>query len=292
MSDKPIHIKFRNQHNPYAGFDMIKLDELFQRQGLNHSPYQLHLVEFYMIILVEAGQGFHTIDFIDYEYEKGTLLTIRKDQIHKFVKSKTGKGTLLLFRDDFLASYLEKLEALKSLRLFNEFLGAPKIQLTEKEQNEICNSVARIETEYFDVNDEYSLGIIRSELHILIAKLYRIKSRNNRIANNRKYLSEFIEFQNLVEKHATEYKKVKDYARMMGISTKTINTITKTIVNKSAKVFVDDICTQQIKRLLINTDLSVKEIAYSSGFEETTNFFKYFKRQTSLTPEQFRGNFQ
>ena len=60
------------------------------------------------------------------------------------------------------------------------------------------------------------------------------------------------------------------------------------LVNKSEKAFVDEISTKQIKRLLINTKLSIKEIAYQSGFEETTNFYKYFKRQTQVTPEQFR----
>ena len=67
------------------------------------------------------------------------------------------------------------------------------------------------------------------------------------------------------------------------------NTVTKSIVNKSTKQFIDEINTKLIKRLLINTKLSVKEIAYQSGFEETTNFYKYFKRQTQTTPEQFRA---
>lgn len=291
MIDDPIHIKFHNNRNPLAKFDIIQLQELFARQDLDHSPYQHHLVEFYMILQIEKGKGVHTIDFRDYELEKGTLLTIRKDQIQRFHKSKTIKGKLLLFTDEFLVSYLEKLEALKSLQLFNEILGVPKIQLLEKESKSILNLVERINEEYFQMNDDYSLGIIRSELHILIAKLFRIKSKRNQLIVNRKYLSEFIEFQNLVEKHATEYSKVKDYAQLIGVSTKTLNTVTKHIVNKSAKEFIDDICTKQIKRLLINTELSIKEIAHASGFEESTNFFKYFKRQTQLTPEQFRSTF-
>lgn len=290
--EDPIHIKFKNQQNPQAEFDLIKLDQIFNAKGMDHSPFQLHLVEFYLIILIEEGQGLHTIDFKEYKYKKGTILTIRKDQIHRFQKNNSVKGTLLLFTDDFLVSYLEKLEALKSLQLFNEVLSVPKIQLTHKELNEITSLIERIRTEYLKVNDHYSLGIIRSELHILIAKLYRIKSQRNPIIGNRKYLSEFIDLQNLVEKHANKYTKVMDYAEMMGISTKTLNTITKHIVNKSAKEFVDDICTKQIKRLLINTELSVKEIAYASGFVETTNFYKYFKRQTKFTPEQFRSSFQ
>lgn len=292
MKETPKQIKFHNSQNPKAEFDILKLEDLFKRNDLDHSLFQLHLVNFYMVILIEKGKGSHTIDFIDYPYQKGTLITIRKDQIHKFIDNKTVKGVLLLFTEEFLLSYLEKLEALKSLQLFNELLGVPKIQLSNTELLEIASLVERLKKEYFQLNDNYSLGIIRSELHILLAKLYRIKSSSNQMISNRKYLSEFIEFQKLVENKVVKCKKVKDYAKMMGVSTKTLNTITKNIVNKSAKEFIDDICTNQIKRLLINTEASIKEVAYASGFEETTNFYKYFKRQINLTPEQFRLTFR
>ncbi len=287
-----LHIKFQNHQNPNAEFDVFKLEELFNRENLNHSPFHQHLVEFYIIILIEKGKGFHNIDFIDYEYKNGTLLTIRKDQIHKFIKNDSVKGTLLLFTDEFLVSYLEKLEALKSLQLFNEILGVPKIQLSADELDKIYSLIDRIKEEYFNINDDYSLGIIRSELHILITTLFRIKSNNNQIFSKKKYLSEFIAFQNIVEQQVTKITKVKDYAKLLGLSTKTLNTITKNIVNLSAKEFIDDICNKQIKRLLINTELSIKEVAYKSGFEETTNFYKYFKRHTQLTPEQFRNSFR
>ncbi len=126
----------------------------------------------------------------------------------------------------------------------------------------------------------------------LVSKLHRIKSIKNQINFNRKYLPEFVKLQKLIEEHAPQNSKVMDYARMMGKSTKTLNNITQTIINKTAKEFIDEICAVQIKRILINTDLSIKEIAFELGFEETTNFYKYFKRQTQLTPEQFRFNFR
>lgn len=289
MTQNPIHIKFQNQQNPDATFDMIDLNEMFHRKDLKHSPFELHLVEFYLILVIEEGEGKHTIDFTEYSYKKNTLLTIRKDQIHKFFKNNKVKGTMLLFTDEFLVSYLEKLEALKSLQLFNEVLAVPKIQLSESESIEVLSIVKRINEEYFHRNDDYSFGVIRSELHILIAKLFRIKSKQHQLAPSRKYLSAFMKLQNLVEQHASKYNQVNYYAVMMGLSTKTLNTITQTIVHKTAKAFIDDICTKQIKRLLINTELSVKEIAYSSGFDEATNFYKYFKRQTQMTPEEFRS---
>lgn len=286
--DLPIHIKFRNSQNPSATFDLLKLKDLFSRAYVDHSPYDLHLVEFYIILFIEKGKGKHTIDFKTYDYNEGSVLTIRKDQIHRFHKNDSVVGSALLCTDDFLISYLEKLEALKSLHLFNEVLADPKIQLSKTVATEVSEIIQRISLEYFKVQDAYSLGIIRSELHILITKLYRIKFKRSNLSDDKKYLSEFISLQNLVEEKVTTTNKVKDYAQMLGVSTKTLNNICRAIVNKTAKEFIDDICTNQIKRLLINTSLSIKEIAYATGFEETTNFYKYFKRQLNLTPEQFR----
>lgn len=288
MKEKTKNIAFRNQQNPNSQFDIIRLENLFLKKDKGHSPELLHRVKFYIILFIEEGVGNHTIDFTEYSCTKGTLLTIRKDQIHKFFKGTNLKGSLLLFTDEFLVSYLDETEVHKTVLLFNELLGVPKLQLQNIEFIQIKESIHRINDEYFNVNDEHSLGIIRSELHILITKLFRIKAQKEGIAFEKKYLKEFLSLQLLVEENVVKTTKVQDFARMMGLSTKTLNTITKHIVHQSAKEFVDEIATQQIKRLLINTDLSIKEIAYRSGFEETTNFYKYFKRQTKTTPEQFR----
>ena len=248
MEEKPFKVKFRNKINPDSTFDLLKLEELIQRKSLSHDTGKLHKVEFFVILFILEGQGYHTIDFTDYKYEKGTLLTIRKDQIQKFFKDSSTKGYLLLFTDDFLVSYLEKLEAQKSLQLFNELVGVPKIQLSQHEFEEIKSIVKRIEKEYFAEGDDYTLDIIRSELHILTTKLYRIKSKNNQVVVNKKYLPEFIELQKLVEDNVNHSTKTSDYARMMGVSTKTLNAISKSIVNKTAKEFIDEIATKQIKR--------------------------------------------
>lgn len=288
MKKEPIHIKFQNQQNSNAQFDIFRLEDLLQRTDLNHSIFINHNVEFYILLFFEDGEGKHSIDFIDYQCTKGTLIAIRKNQIQKFFKKHTLRGRLLLFTDDFLVSYFEEMEAHKTILLFNDFLGSPKLQLPEFDFLSISQIIDRIEDEYFKVNDKHSLSIIRSELHILITKLFRTKAISEKINYERKYLQEFILFQQLIESNVEKTTRVRDFAQMMGLSTKTLNTITKSIVHKTAKELIDEICIKKIKRLLINTELSVKEIAYRSGFPETTNFYKYFKRNTQNTPEKFR----
>lgn len=64
--------------------------------------------------------------------------------------------------------------------LFNELLSIPKIQLGNKELVILQNSIKRIEHEYFSMKDNHSLSIIRSELHIIITKLFRIKKKERK----------------------------------------------------------------------------------------------------------------
>lgn len=288
MADKIEHIEFKNQTNPKSYFEVIQLEELLQRK-LEHDIFKNHIVQFYIILLITKGQGRHNIDFTDYTYEKGTTLLIRKDQIHRFFQSASVEGYLLIFTEEFIVSHLNKLEALKAFQLFNELLSFPKIQLNVA-TDEFSNFAALVRQMKFEYGfmDEYSIGITRSALHMMITKLFRIKSKMGLFSSKKKYLEEFLEFQKLVEENCFDTKKVKDYARNMGCSTKTLNNIVQLVVNKSAKTFIDEIAIMQIKRLLISTNQSIKEIAYSTGFDDPTNFFKYFKKYIGSSPEAFR----
>ena len=194
--------------------------------------------------------------------------------------------------EEFVVSHLNELEALKSLQLFNELLSNPKIGLSETAFSDFISLIKHIEYEYFHSKDEFSLGIIRSTMHILITYLFRIKSKNEQVLIEKKYLPQFTAFQALVEENCFKTKKVKDYAHKLGISTRTLNTIVNSIVNQSAKTLIDEIVITQIKRLLINSNLSVKEIAFTAGFDEPSNLFRFFKKYTQVSPEAFRkGHF-
>ena len=286
--DRPKKIKFRNSFQPGAKFDLLRLEELFTRTFSDHDSEELHKIDFFIVLLITKGHGVHTIDFTEYPYTEGSLLTIGKDQLHRFHKKKGVEGYLLLFTDDFLVSYLEGLEARKTMQLFNELLGHPMLQIPKADRPEVLGSIQRIEHEYRTVADSHSTSIIRSELHILVSKLFRIKSKGELMVADSKYLPEFIRFQDLVESNILNKSRVNTYAQMMGVSSKTLNNITQAVVKQTAKEVIDAIWMTQIKRLLINTPLSVKQVALTMGFEETSNFYKYFKRHAGMTPESFR----
>ena len=284
---KVPEIYFENQQNPKSFFDIVKVEDLLQKD-LDHDICKNHLVKFYIIFFAYAGQGYHTIDFTDFKYKKGTVLLVRKDQIHSFFRSPNVKGYLLVFTEEFIISHLNNLEASKAMQLFNDSLSFPKIEFNdEKEFADFTVLIKHLEMEYH-IKDSFSIGITRSVLHIAITKLFRIKAKNGDFVERKKYMTQFLAFQKLVEEECFKSKKVQYYAKALGVSAKTLNNIVNSVVNKSAKAFIDDRTMLQIKRQLIGTEYSIKEIAYISGFSDPTNFFKYFKKFSGNSPEVFR----
>lgn len=287
MKNKLPKVNFENQDDPNSFFDVVKIEDLLQRD-LVHDISENHLVKFYIIFFVYEGEGSHSIDFINYKYHKGTVLLIRKDQIHKFFRSSNVKGFLLVFTEEFIISHLNQLEASKSMQLFNDSLSYPKIEFSNQDEfTDFTVLLKHLELEY-SVKDGFSIGITRSVLHIVITKLFRIKSKQGYSAERKKYLPQFLAFQELVEENCFKSRKVMYYAKRLGVSTKTLNNISNNVVNDSAKSFIDEKTIMQIKRLLIATDDSIKEISYTVGFSDSTNFFKYFKKFSGCSPEVFR----
>jgi AraC family transcriptional activator of pobA len=280
------YISFKNKRKD-SQFDLLSFKDLMGREDMADILFNFQQIDFYMLLFITEGQGLHTIDFTEFPFHEGSILSIRKDQIHKFHRSNAD-GFLLLFTKEYLIQFIEKSEVLRSLQLFNELISDPKVELNNEQFLDFKSLITNIKIEYKDLKDEHSLSIIRSLLHILVRKIFRIKFHENDEVWGKKYLEQFSQFQNLVEKQCFTSTKVADYASQMAVSTKTLNNITNHIVNKSAKTFINEILLTQIKRFLINTNLTVQEIGYETGFTDPSNLFKFFKRVAQVTPEEFR----
>jgi AraC-like DNA-binding protein len=57
---------------------------------------------------------------------------------------------------------------------------------------------------------------------------------------------------------------------------------------KSTKQLIDERVVVEQKRLLVHTEISVKELAERTGFDEPTNLVKFFRHHTGQTPTEFR----
>ncbi|MHA6247602.1 helix-turn-helix domain-containing protein [Pontibacter sp. CAU 1760] len=74
----------------------------------------------------------------------------------------------------------------------------------------------------------------------------------------------------------------------MHVTTKHLNTVCKNYLNKTPKELMQQRTLLEAQRLLVHSDLTSSEIAAELGYLDSAYFFRFFKKQSGVTPEQFR----
>ena len=95
-------------------------------------------------------------------------------------------------------------------------------------------------------------------------------------------------FLNLIEKNVSILKFPKDYAELLHVTPNHLNARCKELLGKSAGEVNRDRLLLEAKRLMVNVDLSISEIAYELNFRDNSYFSKFFKKHAGRTPEEFR----
>lgn len=283
-------IQFQKKQHTQSFFDRVALSELLKMQPHDHSQFEHHKLTFFVLIFITEGSGKHSINFHDIPFKKGTIFAIRPDSIHKFYPSRA-EGDLLVFTEDFILNQVTQKRGARIFQLFNEQLASPKQQLELQDFNQIKTHIDAIKTEFHQVQDDFSSDMIRGLLHLTFTQLLRVKSLNNHALTNTKYLNLFLKFQKLVEAQYQEQQSIASYADQLCITPRTLNNVTHSIVGKSAKTVVNDILFANVKSLLINSDQNITQIAYATGFQETSHLSKSFKKHSGMTPKQFKEHY-
>ncbi|AZQ62750.1 helix-turn-helix domain-containing protein [Flammeovirga pectinis] len=287
MSDNHTYIEFDKKKTVTSDFDIISLEEILQNSEHN----KIHQINFFALIFITEGEGIHTIDFKNYAYSKGGILTLKKGQVHQFHKSNA-KGFILLFTEEYIANLFESSSSINISELFNGYLFKQHNQIDLIQFNTFTQLINQLRVELLSAQDEEGKKIIHNFLQIIILKIKRIRSYSIIPEIDTQYISQFIKFQELVEEYHPKSRSVKYFADKLSITSKMLNLITYNICKETTKKVIDEITLLCIKRLLVNPNLSVKDAAHKSGFIEPNNFFKFFKKSTFQTPYNFKNLYQ
>lgn len=101
--------------------------------------------------------------------------------------------------------------------------------------------------------------------------------------------SYFREFTRLLGEHYRQERSVGFYARQLCITPKYLTTLIKHISGKSVSDWIDSYVTLEAKTLLKYSNMSVQEIAYYLNFPNQSFFGSYFKRNTGMSPSQYKA---
>lgn len=99
------------------------------------------------------------------------------------------------------------------------------------------------------------------------------------------------DFLSLVELHMTDHWTVARYAQHLNVSRDRLNAAVRRSLGTTPHGHIQGRLIEETKRLLLQSDLPVAEIAYRLGFGDAAYFNRFFQRHENLPPGRFRRRY-
>jgi AraC family transcriptional regulator, transcriptional activator of pobA len=247
-----------------------------------------HRHDFYATILFTKGNGTHEIDFQKYKVSRGSLFFMSPGQVHSWELSDDIDGYIFFCSQEFYEMHYVN-QKLRNFPFFGSVNFPRKLQLNNDELTENINLFHELEKEY-KIQDVMKEGLILSLMSQIFIRSTRKFSKELNISESSasfSYFKHYQDFENLVEEHFTKDKSITFYSDLMNISSKHLNRITRTIVQKTATDVITERVVLEAKRMLMYLDESLVEIAFRLGYEEYSYFVRVFRKTSGMTPTQF-----
>jgi AraC family transcriptional regulator, transcriptional activator of pobA len=241
-----------------------------------------HCHPFHQVLFVEKGTGTHWIDGEETRIHGPWVMLVAKGKMHLYLPDVEARGWMFDFGDDFLdedASWL-----------FSDFLATPNLPLLEDELFHQASTLGRLIWDLGKAKNGLTRPVLR---HLLSAFLHLLQPRiREQAARNQAHRSlEFRLFQAFLRQLDASFaseKEVEFYAHRLRCTPRRLGVACKLILGKTPQHIIIERCMLEARRLLINSDLSVQQIATTLGCEDQSNFTKSFRKVTGETPSGFR----
>ncbi|MBC7382191.1 MAG: helix-turn-helix domain-containing protein [Bacteroidia bacterium] len=279
----PLH-RFNNKE---ISFDIEKLDAVtMETYETVNSP---HRHSYYEIFIFYRGGGLHKIDFQEYKIETASLHFISPGQVHLIKRAKGCYGYVITFPEE-LYTLQGQQKFLQQITLYNNYTQPPIITCNTEQLKTFRMLVECLVKE--SKNDgEMHEELMRSYLNVMLVYSNRIflnKYKDSITSIFSKSNDLVSRFKQLLELHFVKLQEVNEYAEMLSITPSHLNDTVKKITGITVSSHIHARVILEAKRLLLNTNNSVKEIAFSLNFEDPTYFVRFFRKSTAYTPGNFR----
>lgn len=237
---------------------------------------------FYTLFWFTSGEGTHYIDFIPYKIEQNTVFLLKPGQTHYFEVEQPLPGYRLFMEQDLNQGYFD----LKIYEFFQLANVSPVLYLGSEEAIDLQKVVSLL----FDEFNKLSHHPNEAVAHLLKLVFLKVESfYKHRYKNFEEELDGLINhFQQLVEDQYFEQHRIKSYAKQLGITADYLSERVKENLGQPPSKIIHHRLMVEAKRLLAYTDLTSAEISHTLGFKDNAYFSRFFKRESSQTPSQFR----
>ncbi|TCV19549.1 AraC-like DNA-binding protein [Sphingobacterium alimentarium] len=207
--------------------------------------------------------------------------------------SENQAGFFCLFTEDFVNPTMKN-ENLSQSALFK--VGGNHIFFPNEESLKLLESIFENMTR--EICSEYTnkYDLLRSYVQIIMHEAMKMQPPETfyQPANASERIStlflELLERQFPIDapSQTLKLKTANEFALQLNVHTNTLNRALKESTDKTTTEWIAERMIKEAKALLQFSSWDIAEIAYSLGFEHSSNFIIFFKKQIGITPLQFR----
>lgn len=292
---------------PINSFTLAELIDLAgeQRQGLMRecitasSDSQMQVFRFpcridaFIIGVGTEGETSVSFNLHEFRLKKDSMFIFTPKNILQVNSQQYFKADVIAISPDFMRRI--NIDIKNMLPLFLKFVENPTLALTPEESRSMRGMIAQIERETRGPETHFSFDIVSGLIAATIYKvgdiMYHYLAEHPEEQNNSHNRAEeyFKQFTHLLGEHFREERSVGFYARQLCITPKYLTTLIKRISGQSVSEWIDNYVILEAKTLLKYSTMSIQEIAYYLNFPNQSFFGSYFKRNTGMSPSQYKA---
>lgn len=224
-----------------------------------------------------------------YDLREGDILFIPSGDVHEF-RSETHSGTRVFI--NFGLSSLSTYSFIERVRsnLRDSMLIIPETaDLHQEIKSEIqkmmnMNDASEFTNQLFYIARMMDIILLLSKSTASHIKLDNMGNDKKKI-NGLEKINKSLEY---IEKNYGEDIYLKDIARAAGFSEFYFSRLFKEITETSFHQYLNDFRIKKAENLLINSNYTILEAAYASGFSSISTFERLFKQIKGCSPQEFR----
>lgn len=292
---------------PINSFTLAELIDLAgeQRQGLMRecitasSDSQMQVFRFpcridaFIIGVSTEGETSVSFNLHEFRLKKDSMFIFTPKNILQVNSQQYFKADVIAISPDFMRRI--NIDIKNMMPLFLKFVENPTLALTPEESRSMRGMIAQIERETRGPETHFSFDIVSGLIAATIYKvgdiMYHYLAEHPEGQNNSHNRAEeyFKQFTHLLGEHFREERSVGFYARQLCITPKYLTTLIKRISGQSVSEWIDNYVILEAKTLLKYSTMSIQEIAYYLNFPNQSFFGSYFKRNTGMSPSQYKA---
>ncbi|MGX5791450.1 helix-turn-helix transcriptional regulator [Staphylococcus equorum] len=219
-----------------------------------------------------------------YEYQKGDIFIINHREQFRFIENKDTLYISIHLTESYLKQYIDDYN--------NKILILDKGCLQEVIYKQIVNAIAMIGIVDIRKGEFYRLHIEKQLINLMfiIARFLPTKMNKSYKAMLNDYRVEFV-CDYIQSNHSNDISLTK-VAKKVALSTAYLSKIFTQQIGVGFNQYLIHIRLEHCKEDLIYTDNTITQIALKNGFSNSNILLKHFKKDTQMTPTQYREKYK